>query len=739
LNTLNDAPVAESLTTTSNFSTPYVQLNLLANDPNNDTVSYVLDSEFSGAGYKQAFIQDGVLYLTLTGSDESQATLSYRATDGQLFSEPAVITIVFENIEENGAGATPVSASDYAQLQVASFDSTTFTNSDRQANQTPTRIDLSGLFPVVGNQGKQSSCVGWALGYAIKSYHERVEYQWDYTPETTFSPAWIYNQINNGQDKGSDPIAAINLLISQGAATLSAMPYNPNDFQTQPSAFATSQAQSYKVSKAARVGVQDAKDALSNQVPVFAGITLYESFRSLSSAGENAVYNTFSGAITGRHAVVLVGFDDNKFGGAFKVMNSWGPSWGDDGFFWLPYSNITDVVTIAVILFDDSQGDVPEVSINVPVQTDRPNLVVQEWNIVYDPVSGGSGELYYTVLNSGASTAPEGVDVAFILSDDPTFSSRGSLVAFEEVPFALESGSSAFRDETNSFPFTLPEGLETGSYYLAMVVDAVNKVDESIESDNITFASDAVQLKGSNLPDLAIDSWFIQPIENNQATFEYRVTNIGAGDIDITGWDVSIVLHDQLDFQGQNFFPFTEPVSFGLQSGNSVFRNENNQAVFDVTKDFEGNALPAGEYFVSVAVDTIVIVDEASESNNFSTAFETYTIDSTRQASASTANKSKNNKAFFNGQKIDNGLVLSKKVTISNKDGIARIVSVVDVNKNQKTDVEGDITRKNQGQGPTFREPLRIGEAKKLPRKQLESSNNKISPIEQRIKMPKIQ
>lgn len=59
----------------------------------------------------------------------------------------------------------------------------------------------------------------------------------------------------------------------------------------------------------------------------------------------NSYYNT--GTAEGGHAVLLVGWDDNfdknKFNtpppgnGAFIVRNSWGPNWGDQGFFYVSY------------------------------------------------------------------------------------------------------------------------------------------------------------------------------------------------------------------------------------------------------------------------------------------------------------------------------------------------------------------------------------------------------------------
>ena len=35
----------------------------------------------------------------------------------------------------------------------------------------PERVDLGHRFPPAGHQGKQGSCVGWAVGYAARSYY----------------------------------------------------------------------------------------------------------------------------------------------------------------------------------------------------------------------------------------------------------------------------------------------------------------------------------------------------------------------------------------------------------------------------------------------------------------------------------------------------------------------------------------------------------------------------------------
>ena len=39
------------------------------------------------------------------------------------------------------------------------------------------------------------------------------------------------------------------------------------------------------------------------------------------------------------HAMCIVGYDDEKFGGAFEIINSWSPEWGDGGYTWMRYDD----------------------------------------------------------------------------------------------------------------------------------------------------------------------------------------------------------------------------------------------------------------------------------------------------------------------------------------------------------------------------------------------------------------
>jgi hypothetical protein len=40
------------------------------------------------------------------------------------------------------------------------------------------------------------------------------------------------------------------------------------------------------------------------------------------------------------HAIVAIGYDDNLYGGAIRIANSWGEKWADNGKAWITYSDL---------------------------------------------------------------------------------------------------------------------------------------------------------------------------------------------------------------------------------------------------------------------------------------------------------------------------------------------------------------------------------------------------------------
>ena len=73
------------------------------------------------------------------------------------------------------------------------------------------------------------------------------------------------------------------------------------------------------------------KDWIATKGPVTGCFDVYQDFFSYKSG----VYKHTTGALAGGHCVAIIGYDDAA--GCWICKNSWGPGWGDQGFFKIAY------------------------------------------------------------------------------------------------------------------------------------------------------------------------------------------------------------------------------------------------------------------------------------------------------------------------------------------------------------------------------------------------------------------
>lgn len=311
----------------------------------------------------------------------------------------------------------------------------------------PSSVDLSSDMPPPGNQGNQQSCVAWAVAYALKSYQERVERQWSLSSTSginadhVFSPSFIYNQINGGVDQGSNFGDAFHVLITQGAAPLSAMPYTSSPFAAVPSS-AKSAAQPFRVDTFRGVdpsNVQELKAQLAAGHPMVIAGRMYQQF---ISQGPNQVWSTANGPIVGRHAMTLVGYDDGR--GAFKVINSWGNNWGSNGYGWISYDLFGLVIDEAYLAVDLKGETVATVDVPadewVPPTIDSEDASLVVTNVLHNQfdATGAIGMMVY-----GEVSIPPGVQgsarVVISLKYQNGFEVRGLYPSYR-----LASGQAAF-------------------------------------------------------------------------------------------------------------------------------------------------------------------------------------------------------------------------------------------------------------------------------------------------------
>lgn len=215
-------------------------------------------------------------------------------------------------------------------------------------SRLPKTADLSEHMPTPGFQGRQNSCVAWVSAYALKTYQEKLEQRYELMSsgqpdmKRIFSPAFVYNQINQGRDSGATLVDALNLLSDRGALSWSEMPYDVDNFTRRPSPKQLKSAQRYRIAYWRKVNVADAQELkaqLHAGYPIMIGAVIDESLFKLKAG---RIWERSSGKSLGGHALIVVGYDEHRK--AFKVMNSWGSRWADRGFGWISYRQFARVV-----------------------------------------------------------------------------------------------------------------------------------------------------------------------------------------------------------------------------------------------------------------------------------------------------------------------------------------------------------------------------------------------------------
>jgi hypothetical protein len=212
--------------------------------------------------------------------------------------------------------------------------------------QLPEKASLKAYCPTPGDQGATGMCTAWSVAYASRTtllaQRKRIDDKAQINA-MAFSPSFIYNQIRLTADcsYGAYISDALHVMKTQGTALLADFALDCNREVTPTDKL-----------KAKPFAIQDykrlfsrmtddtglllpIKKSLSEGKPVVVSIRC---FSSLETA--KGVWNKQENDLSkGYHAVTLIGYDDNMHGGAFEIMNSWSPRWGNDGFIWMRYSD----------------------------------------------------------------------------------------------------------------------------------------------------------------------------------------------------------------------------------------------------------------------------------------------------------------------------------------------------------------------------------------------------------------
>ena len=212
----------------------------------------------------------------------------------------------------------------------------------KKKGNLPAKADLRSMFAPVRNQGALGSCSAFAATAVMEAVSGKKS--------TRLSPLFFYYAERKAmeedgraratrKDTGAFMYLAAETAVKVGTTTEKEVPYADGKeglgYDATEAHFTA--ATEHKSKKRARVKtLQGMKSALAAKKPILLPIVLYNSFMTRTVARSGEMPMPFRGEeIMGGHAVVAVGYDDEKQ--AFLIRNSWGTDWGQQGHFWMPY------------------------------------------------------------------------------------------------------------------------------------------------------------------------------------------------------------------------------------------------------------------------------------------------------------------------------------------------------------------------------------------------------------------
>jgi C1A family cysteine protease len=231
-------------------------------------------------------------------------------------------------------------------------------------------------FPPIRSQDSQGSCAAFSTTYYQMTHMTALARDWDARNGSDafhFSPKWTYNMINGGSDNGSFIDENLSIMRDHGGARWSDFPYTGYSYDflawcMTPTVW--SNAISFRMNDFSTVpGLYDDTNLTTLKTILDNGyVVTFDTYSPWTYQGwvkgnvGNNPDTTNDDAYVGQaickyvraldwgHAMTIVGYNDNLWcdlngnrrvdpgeKGALKIANSWGPSWGNNGFAWFAY------------------------------------------------------------------------------------------------------------------------------------------------------------------------------------------------------------------------------------------------------------------------------------------------------------------------------------------------------------------------------------------------------------------
>lgn len=203
-------------------------------------------------------------------------------------------------------------------------------------NPTASSFNLERLLPKVRNQGNCGACWAFSAMAAFEASQQIVNgADWDFSEQQALDCAADDAGEDAGDCSGGRYTRVFQWLEAQGSGLEASFPYQKRQNRCT--------ARTPKPHKIAYWGwvnpakvtpdVKEIKEAVCRYGVVTTGLIASPLFQHYTAG----VFDERASGSVPSHALNIVGWDDKR--GAWRIRNSWGPYWGEDGYAWVAYDS----------------------------------------------------------------------------------------------------------------------------------------------------------------------------------------------------------------------------------------------------------------------------------------------------------------------------------------------------------------------------------------------------------------